>query len=58
MTMINELGLKVLPNTGNKLEDIREVVNDFWSDKNDVQEATEMELYSLIMGITVILDRP
>ena len=49
--------MKTIPNTGNKLKDIKEVVEDFWSDKQDVQEATRMELYSLIMGITAIIDR-
>lgn len=55
--IINGVEVKVLPNTDNKLNDITEVVEDFWSDKQDVQEATEMEMYDFIIGITAIIDR-
>ncbi len=51
------INLIAIPDTGDKLKDITSVVERFWQDKADVQEASERELGNFVMSITEIVDR-
>ena len=51
------INLIAIPDTGDKLKDIASVVERFWQDKEDVQEASERELWNFVMSITEIIRR-
>lgn len=50
------IGFKV-PNTGNKYEDIKAVVDRFWDGKEDATEASHNELITFVIAVTTIVDR-
>lgn len=51
------MNFKVVPNTGDKIKDIKQVVDEFWDKYSDARFASDNDLVDFVITVSTIIDR-